>query len=84
MAGSEFDVINVVEVSNPDDILTLEIVSAGPQGPAGADAVVSSASVRAAMVSNGDLPVRYDTLQPTIDCLWVAPTGQVVLITGSP
>ena len=31
----------------------------------------------------GELPVRYDADQPEVDCLWVAPTGQVVLITGS-
>jgi hypothetical protein len=29
------------------------------------------------------LTVRYDALQPDVDCLWVAPSGQVVLITGS-
>lgn len=31
----------------------------------------------------GTLPVRYDATQPTVDCLWVAPDGSVVLITGS-
>ncbi len=31
----------------------------------------------------GELPVRYDAVQPEVDCLWVSPTGQVVLITGS-
>jgi hypothetical protein len=29
------------------------------------------------------LTVRYDVTQPDVDCLWVAPSGQVVLITGS-
>jgi hypothetical protein len=29
------------------------------------------------------LTVRYDASQPEVNCLWVAPTGQVVLITGS-
>lgn len=31
----------------------------------------------------GSLLVRYDALQPTVDCLWCAPDGRVVLITGS-
>lgn len=34
-------------------------------------------------IGAGDLPVRYDAAQPQVDCLWVSPTGQVVLITGS-
>lgn len=34
-------------------------------------------------VPEGSLYVRYDAIQPTVDCLWVSPTGQVVLITGS-
>lgn len=46
----------------------------GPQGPAGANGTGFTA---------GDLAVRYDATQPTRDCLWVAPSGQVVLITGS-
>ena len=29
------------------------------------------------------LPVRYDATEPTVDCLWIAPDGRVVLITGS-
>jgi len=31
----------------------------------------------------GELPVRYDEVQPEVDCLWVAPNGRIVLITGS-
>ena len=39
--------------------------------------------IRTALNTTGDLTVRYDDTQPEIDCLWVAPSGQVVLITGS-
>jgi hypothetical protein len=52
----------------------LRVGPTGPQGPAGADGTGFTA---------GDLAVRYDATQPTRDCLWVAPSGQVVLITGS-
>jgi len=45
---------------------------------------ITHEDVRDALVSGGDLPVRYDVTQPEIDCLWVSPTGQIVLITGSP
>jgi len=31
----------------------------------------------------GTVPVRYDATQPPVDCLWIAPDGRVVLITGS-
>lgn len=34
--------------------------------------------------ADGNLAVRYDATQPEQDCLWVSPTGQIVLITGSP
>jgi hypothetical protein len=36
-----------------------------------------------ALGGGGALTVRYDASQPEVNCLWVAPTGQVVLITGS-
>lgn len=55
----------------------------GAQGAAGSDASVTATNVLAALVPAGNLPVRYDVLQPMVDCLWVAPSGQVVLITGS-
>jgi hypothetical protein len=29
------------------------------------------------------LTVRFDGTQPMVDCLWISPTGQVVLITES-
>jgi len=51
----------------------------GPQGPAGADGADGADGVG---FTAGDLPVRNDATQPTRNCLWVAPTGQIVLITG--
>lgn len=41
-------------------------------------------ATKVAEANAGNLPVRYDATQPETDCLWVAPSGQVVLITGSP
>lgn len=55
----------------------------GDTGPAGSDATVTPSAVTAAVLASGALPVRHDATQPEIDCLWVAPTGQVVMITES-
>ena len=55
----------------------------GEPGADGADGVVDYASVISSLGGGGALTVRYDATQPEVDCLWVAPTGQVVLITGS-
>jgi len=55
----------------------------GPQGVPGTDGVVDFASVISSLGGGGALTVRYDATQPEVDCLWCAPSGQVVLITGS-
>jgi hypothetical protein len=55
----------------------------GDTGPAGSDATVTPTAVTAAVLASGAYPVRNDVTQPEIDCLWVAPSGQVVMITGS-
>lgn len=54
----------------------------GDKGDPG-DGTVTFSNVTAALGGGGSLSVRYDSSQPTTDCLWVAPSGQVVLITGS-
>jgi hypothetical protein len=55
---------------------------AGPQGIPGTSSV-TYATVTDALGVGGGLIVRYDATQPEEDCLWCAPSGQVVLITGS-
>lgn len=57
----------------------------GPQGPQGIPGTssVTYATVTSALDAGGGLIVRYDATQPEEDCLWCAPSGQVVLITGS-
>lgn len=46
-------------------------------------AALDGTLIRQALDAQGSLVVRYDAAQPEIDCLWVAPDGSVVLITGS-
>lgn len=55
----------------------------GNTGPSGSDATVNNANVIAALNVNADLTVRFDATQPEVDCLWCAPSGALILITGS-
>lgn len=62
-----------------------------PSAPPATDKVVrmppragTVALAEEVLPADGNLAVRYDATQPEQDCLWVSPTGQVVLITGSP
>lgn len=62
-----------------------------PSAPPATDKVVrmppragTVALAEEVLPADGNLAVRYDATQPEQDCLWVSPTGQIVLITGSP
>jgi hypothetical protein len=55
----------------------------GDKGDPGENATVTYSAVITALGGGGALTTRYDATQPQVDCLWVAPSGQVVLITGS-
>lgn len=57
-------------------------VSLTPSGSG--DTLVIQVGVTLPSPDPANLAVRYDAIQPEQDCLWVSPTGQVVLITGSP
>lgn len=50
---------------------------------AGTTVLLPPASGTLALDDPAELGVRFDATQPETDCLWVSPTGQVVLITGS-
>ena len=55
----------------------------GIQGVPGENGVVDYASIISSLDGGGALTVRYDATQPEVDCFWIAPSGQAVLITGS-
>jgi hypothetical protein len=54
----------------------------GPAGAQGAQGIQGEPGADGLGLTTGDLVVRPDATQPARNCLWVAPTGQVVLITG--